>query len=194
MKRIVVGDVVVDGASVQVNGRSLLGANEDVLLSAPPLTLSQRLLLQPPLGRSLLAALGGAAAVVGVLPFLWRGPFLLAALLPIGIGTLAVAALQPWLARRLRVDLHVALGHAVAPVVARLTPVLRSTMQRHTVESLSARLQLPAAATGLALAWMREEGALDEELDTTSGHFYYALAPDAMRAHESVRLPYSNER
>lgn len=142
-----------------------------------------------PLSPTVLISTGCALAATGVVVGLlvnMRGWVHQATLLPLLIGpallsirggTTILGALKTWVGRG---SPGMTIGTddpATIEYVERLRRVLTKADARHTVEWIARNLGWPEQDVVRTLGWLQARGELREDLDITSGEFYYVVIP-----------------
>ncbi len=96
-----------------------------------------------------------------------------AALLSFGGGTTTVGVVKA-LAQRGISGFKVPAGNAETDeYVATLSQAIKESSTANTVEGIAGKLGWSEQDVARALGWLQARGELREELDTTSGEFYY---------------------
>jgi hypothetical protein len=187
MARLQVGNVRIDGSDVSVGTPAPAGTGRPADASVPggDPGFAIRTLERIPVSAGLLAVVGiacmAAGTAINVMLSAWTNPA--AALLgggvlaPVGAGLLVAGAAKRFILRRAHLRHRAALGREWQRHRDTLRTLLSGTDPRQTVEWIAARTGWPEAAVLHTLALLREEGALTEELDTTSGAFHYTCRP-----------------
>ena len=197
MTKLRVGNVEIDGTSVRIGGEMVVGSGVGRSAAAPAqgvratpagnadsgITAVTRVPGPPVLLVSAGALLIGVGVVAMVLVDATRDPvsaFLQGgALAPVGLSLVAVGTLKAWVRRSAGRWAALRLGAERTATSELLRTLLQRSEPSHTLAWIRRETGWPEATAVATLAWLRERGELEEELDETTGEFYYHVPPRA---------------
>jgi hypothetical protein len=176
--RLRVGDVEISGSNIQIGPT---GAAPDALHPATPPAHGLRWLSRIPLSPAALAVTGVATSVIGTVwalathgplgvdTYLTRGFFLI----PLGIALCIAGALKRYASETGTVFALQRADALTEASIDRVRALLVQPDATHTIEWIAHTLAWPPDDVVRTLGWLKAREELVEDVDATSGQFFY---------------------